>query len=145
MQNKMEKFIKGYNNTQTVIETRTQVLEVSYVSLLDVVWDMKSVFVVLEGIKLSKDITNKPKDLLDLYIQLSDWAYNQIAKRDTSEPFKATFSRNSIELATEALATRLTHCEKERDNEDKKFNVDTYIHMKLMYLDLRDALAFRSI
>lgn len=141
----MEKFIKGYNNTQTVVETKSQVLEVSYTSLLDVVWDMRSVFVVLEGIKLSKDTTNKPKDLLDLYIHLSDWAYSQMAKRDTHEPYKATFFRTHIELIVEALATRLTHCEKERDNGDKKFNVDTYIHMKLMYLDLRDALAYRSI
>ena len=141
----MKDFIKGYNNTQTVVETKSQVLEVSYTSLLDVVWDIISVFVVLEGIKLSKDITNKHKDLLDLYIQLSDWAYDQMAKRATREPFKATFSRTYIELIIEALATRLTHCEKERDNGDKKFNVDTYIHMKLMYLDLRDALAYRSV
>lgn len=141
----MEKSIKGYNNTQKVMETKSQVLEVSYVSLLDVVWDIKSVSVVLEGIKLSKDTTSKHKDLLDLYIQLSDWALNQMAKRDIYEPFKTTFPRNSIELIVEALATRLTHCEKERDNGDKKFNVDTYIHMKLMYLDLRDALAYRPI
>lgn len=141
----MEKSIKGYNNTQKVMETKSQVLEVSYVSLLDVVWDIKSVSVVLEGIKLSKDTTSKHKDLLDLYIQLSDWALNQMAKRDIYEPFKTTFPRNSIELIVEALATRLTHCEKERDNENKKFNVDTYIHMKLMYLDLRDALAYRPI
>lgn len=141
----MKNFIKGYNNTQTVVETRSQVLEVSYTSLLDVVWDIKSVDVVLEGIKLSKDITNKPKDLLDLYIQLSDWAYNQAVERDTSEPFKAAFFRTYIELIVEASATRLTHCEKERNNGDKKFNVDTYIHMKLMYLDLRDALAYRSV
>lgn len=141
----MEKSIKGYKNTQKVMETKSQVLEVSYVSLLDVVWDIKSVSVVLEGIKLSKDTTSKHKDLLDLYIQLSDWALNQMAKRDIYEPFKTTFPRNSIELIVEALATRLTHCEKERDNGNKKFNIDTYIHMKLMYLDLRDALAYRPI
>jgi hypothetical protein len=144
MQNKMEKFKSDYNNLQKVMEIKSQLLEVSYVTQLRVEWDSKSIIILLESIKLSKEDTKRHKELLDLQVQLSSWAIEYLMRRDSSN-FIETLSRESVELAVDALQTRLTHCEKERTEGSKKFNVDTYIHMKLMYLDLRDALAYRPI
>ena len=44
--------------------------------------------------------------------------------------------RSDVQLLKEFLELRMKHCEIERDNEDKEFNPDTYISMKLLLIEL---------
>ena len=38
------------------------------------------------------------------------------------------------------LTLRMKHCEKERDERSDKFNIDSYISMKFLLLDIRELL-----
>lgn len=49
-------------------------------------------------------------------------------------------SREQVLTLRKFLETRITHCEKERDERSDKFSPDTYIMMKHLLLDLREWL-----
>jgi len=60
-----------------------------------------------------------------------------------TEQFRETplsLTREDVLILKNWLETRMSHCEKERDQRSQYFNADTYIIMKLMLLDLREWL-----
>jgi hypothetical protein len=49
--------------------------------------------------------------------------------------------RNQVIIMRKWIEARLLHCEKERDDRNPKFNPDTYIHLKMLLLDIREWLS----
>lgn len=58
---------------------------------------------------------------------------------------KIEVSREEVKLMLEMLKIRMTHCEKQRDARNEKFNPDTYIGQKLLLISIREWLMLDAV
>lgn len=96
----------------------------------------------VEGVQFISEIVNKKsfidRAIFELYVKCNKALLDSLLKTDKVISLDLT----RIELITlkQWLEARMSHCEKEREAGNPKFNIETYIGMKLLLIDIRELL-----
>lgn len=84
------------------------------------------------------------RDIFKLYVLLNNALRDSVLASTLSDKENSDIlleiSRKELVMLKYWLETRMTHCEKEREAGNPKFNVETYIGQKLLLIDIRELL-----
>jgi hypothetical protein len=113
-----------------IIQNVSSVLNLSRFSIMQLIYGAKNEILQNEG--------SVEHNVVLLYMILNEKFFESSMDKDI---LIIEVERNQVIIMRKWIEARLLHCEKERDNRNPRFNPDTYIHLKMLLLDIREWLS----
>ena len=117
--------------TKAIIQQNvSSILDLSRFSITQLIYGAKNEILQNEG--------SVERNAVLLYMILNEKFFESAMDTDI---LILEVERNQVIIMRKWIEARLAHCEKERDDRNPRFNPDTYIHLKMLLLDIREWLS----